>query len=313
LQITEVYWLFISNIGKNMQIRIDETAGFCWGVVKTIETVEEVLKLNPDKDVYILGEIIHNPAEITRLENKGLKTITHEEMRTIDPDKSIVIIRAHGEPPETYRLAEGLRLNIIDATCPLVKNLHARVREYYESGCQIVIFGERDHAEVIGIRGVCNDECFVIKSSNADLSALDFSRKTVLVSQTTMDRRTFKEIAESLAKNFNLVDVLQKSEEDPIFKAKDTICKFVSGRGGKLGEFVSSSDVVLFVAGRKSSNGKSLYNFCRSINLNTHFIESPEEMEREWFDGAETVGITGATSTPQWYLAKIKEELEKMI
>ncbi len=292
-----------------MKITIDETAGFCWGVVRTIDTVEEILKNNTEKDVYILGEIIHNPPEIHRLEAKGLKTIVHEDLDRIGPENSVVIIRAHGEPPKTYAEAGRLGLNLVDATCPLVKNLHAKVREYYESGYQIVIFGKKEHAEVIGIRGVCNDECIVIKNAEEAISQLDFSRRAVLVSQTTMDRATFASIAAEIEEHF----IQSGPGGKELFTAKDTICKFVSGREDRLAEFVKSNTVIVFVAGKKSSNGKSLFNFCHSINPRTYFIESPEELEAEWFSGAESAGITGATSTPQWYLARIKEELEEMV
>jgi 4-hydroxy-3-methylbut-2-en-1-yl diphosphate reductase len=287
-----------------MEIVIDETAGFCWGVVRTIDKVEERLN-SSDKSVYILGHIIHNPAEIRRLESLGMKTISYDELELLPKDTSEVIIRAHGEPPSTYARTEALELSIIDATCPLVKTLQSRIKKYYDEGWQIVVLGERNHAEVIGIRGVCNDECIVIRSTEEALEKIDFSRRTVLFSQTTMDKPTFHAIEKTLQEKF--IALCGDRPLEDIFLAKDTICKYVSGREAHLRRFAESCDIVLFVAGRNSSNGRSLFKICSKANSRTFFVEDVSEIENIWFDGVERVGITGATSTPQWYLRKIKE------
>ena len=290
-----------------MLIHIDDAAGFCWGVVRTIDKVEEVLQDKVKENIYVLGEIIHNPSEIQRLEQKGLKTITHAGMANISPDDSIIIIRAHGEPPSTYSDVKNYNIELVDATCPLVTALQKTVRKYYVSGYQIVIYGKNQHAEIIGLRGVCNDECIVIQSLEETLQKVDFSRKTILFSQTTMDRPTFNIIKDALRERFS--EFIDAENSGDMFLSRDTICKYVSGREENLIDFSGSHDIVIFVAGKSSSNGKSLYKVCKSANQRTYFIESIDEIDYSWFDGVETVGITGATSTPDWYLKLVKEEI----
>lgn len=293
-----------------MIVTIDNSSGFCWGVVRTIDKVEETLDNKQDKQVYILGDVIHNPKEIERLEKKGLTTITHSDLQNLNPDNSSVLIRAHGEPPSTYNLAQQFGIDLIDATCPLVTSLQKRVADFFQQGYQIVIFGKKEHAEVIGLRGVCNDECIVVKTVEEALEKIDFGKKTVLISQTTMDRPTFFKIKEAITdKVTELVDEDQIKER---FLAKDTLCKAVYGREEKLKEFAAGNDVMLFVAGRNSSNGKSLYQVCKSANPQTYFIEDIQEIEDGWFNGATKVGITGATSTPQWFMEQVKQEVEKI-
>lgn len=292
-----------------MIINIDESAGFCWGVVRTIESVEKELKEKPEKDVYVLGQIIHNPREIERLENKGLSTIEHENLDALRNKDVDVIIRAHGEPPSTYKNLKKLGVNILDATCPLVKNLQHRVNSYFENGWQIVIFGKKQHAEVIGLRGVCSDECIVIRNAEEAVEKVSADRKTVLFSQTTMHKPAFYKIKEALEKKF---EAKWGSKASDMFTAKDTICKFVFGREDKLKIFAANHDVLLFVAGKKSSNGKSLFNVCRSVNEKTYFIENISEIKPEWFENAGKIGISGATSTPQWYMEKVKRKLKNI-
>ncbi len=292
-----------------MIITIDDSAGFCWGVVKTIDKVEEVLNSSPDEQVYVLGDIIHNPREIDRLKAKGLKTITHSNLRNLSEKPAKVIIRAHGEPPSTYKMAEDMKLNIIDATCPLVQALQNRIRKAYEEGSQIVIFGKKDHAEVIGLRGVCNDDCIVIKSVDEAIENVDFSRKTILFSQTTMEKSAFFEIKNVLENRVK--DFTDGGDTKDLFITKNTLCKYVYGREDKLMEFAANNNVVLFVAGRNSSNGKSLFHICRQVNSKTYFIEDISEIDYSWLYGAEKLGITGATSTPQWYMESVKDVLEK--
>lgn len=292
-----------------MNVTIDKFSGFCWGVVRTVKIAEEQLEIPKRPDVYVLGHIIHNPKEIERLESKGLKTISVAEFPNIAHSGAKVLIRAHGEPPETYIQAMKLGIEIIDATCPVVTKLQERVRKFYDQQYQVVIFGKYDHAEVIGIRGVCNDECIVVKSVEESLDRVDFSKKTVLFSQTTMDKATFYNIKVALEAKVKdlVVDTMENIATE--FHAKDTICGQVSGRETQLVKFANENDVIVFVAGRTSSNGKVLYDVAKSANQNTFFIEDASEINPEWFSNAQTVGITGATSTPQWYMEEVRTEI----
>ncbi|MGB9591284.1 MAG: 4-hydroxy-3-methylbut-2-enyl diphosphate reductase [Candidatus Kryptoniota bacterium] len=291
-----------------MKINIDKNGGFCWGVVRAIDFAEEELKNS--KKLYSLGDIIHNPVEIKRLEEKGLKTITHEDLKKVKDAR--VLIRAHGEPPSTYELAKKYNLEVIDATCPVVTKLHERIRKFYLEGYQIVIFGKKEHAEVIGLRGVCNDEAIVVKSVAEALEMVDFTRKTVLFSQTTMDKPTFYAIKEALSEKVKSLVVGTMEEIAQTFLAKDTICGQVSGRDRKLREFAQQNDVVIFVAGKNSSNGKVLFEICKEENNHTYFIEDESELQPVWFELVESVGITGATSTPQWLMEKIARAIQKI-
>ncbi len=288
-------------------IHIDESSGFCWGVVRTVEAVEKTLEDNKDKDIYILGQIIHNPKETSRLAAKGLKTITHEDLENINKEGSIVIIRAHGEPPSTFNYLNKLEFKIIDATCPLVTVLQKKIKKYYDLGYQIVIYGKREHAEVIGLRGFCNDECIVVRSAEDALQHIDLTRKTVLFSQTTMDKKGFQEIKSALSDK--AMNITEGEIINDLFTAKNSICKFVSSREKGLTNFASAHELILFVAGKNSSNAKSLYNKCLSTNKNTHFIEDVSEIDPKWFDNIQKIGITGATSTPQWYMEYVRSEI----
>ncbi|HTP80313.1 MAG TPA: 4-hydroxy-3-methylbut-2-enyl diphosphate reductase [Bacteroidota bacterium] len=289
-----------------MTVRVDTSSGFCWGVVRTIEIAEQ--ELADGRQMYSLGEIIHNPMEIQRLENEGLKTITLDEL-----DKargSTVLIRAHGEPPSTYRRAQELGITLIDATCPVVTKVQERIRKFYLEGYQIVVFGKKDHAEVIGLVGQTDGRAFVIKSVE-EVDSIPLDRKTVLFSQTTMDKPTFHRIKEELSKRVKELVIGSIEDEAIGFHAKDTICGQVSGRDKKIREFGRANDVVVFVAGRHSSNGKVLFEIVRSENPKTYFIEDIPELKPEWFVGAETVGVTGATSTPQWLMEKVRKAIEE--
>jgi len=295
-----------------MKVTIDDRAGFCWGVVRTVDIAEETLNQADDNrsNTYILGHIIHNPKEIKRLENKGLQTITHEQLDDIAKnDKNAkVIIRAHGEPPATYKRTEELGLNVIDATCPLVTNLQNRVKKYHQLGYQIIIFGKKEHAEVIGLRGVCNDECIVIKTLSEAEQITDFNRQTVFMSQTTMDKHIFRQVKSYLDSKIN--DLIDLGEIENKLIGRDTTCRAVTSREEPLMKFADSNDVMIFVSGKNSSNGKSLYNSCLKVNPNSYFIEDIGEIDWSWFDNADTVGISGATSTPQWYMEKVKQTIE---
>jgi 4-hydroxy-3-methylbut-2-enyl diphosphate reductase len=288
-----------------LKVTVDQFSGFCWGVVRTIEIAEQ--ELQDDPALYSLGEIIHNPMEIKRLGEKGLKTVRHEDLEKLKGAK--VLIRAHGEPPSTYRMAKQYGITLIDATCPVVTKVQERIRRFYLDGYQVVIFGKKDHAEVIGLVGMTNGEAVVVRSLE-ETASVDVSRKTVLFSQTTMDKPTFQAIAAELRQKIKDLVIDTFEDEAVEFHAKDTICGQVSGREKKLREYARTNDVIIFVAGRSSSNGKVLYEIARQENARTHFIEDVNELDPEWFIGAESVGITGATSTPQWLMQKVKSVLE---
>ncbi len=288
-----------------MKVTVDNNSGFCWGVVRAIDFAEaELVKSNR---LYSLGDIIHNPEEIERLGEKGLRTISHSDLGDIKDAK--VLIRAHGEPPSTYEIAKKYNLEIIDATCPVVTKLQERIKKFYDDKYQIVIFGKKEHAEVIGLRGVCNDEAIVVKSVEEALLKMDFSRKTVLFSQTTMDKPTFYAIKEALSRKVKDLVVGTMEDIAKNFLAKDTICGQVSGRDKKLREFAAQNDVIVFVAGRNSSNGKVLFEICKGENQSSYFVENENELQAQWFENAESVGVTGATSTPQWLMEKTKQAI----
>lgn len=293
---------------RRLNVTIDRSSGFCWGVVRTIEIAEQ--ELGNNRDIFSLGDVIHNPMEIERLRQKGLQTIKVADLESVR--SKTVLIRAHGEPPSTYKRAEELGITIIDATCPVVTKVQERIRRFYTDGYQVVIFGKKDHAEVIGLVGQTNGEAIVIKSlEEIDRVALD--RKTVLFSQTTMDKSTFYQLKEELRKRVKELIVGSIEEEAIEFHAKDTICGQVSGRDKKIREFAQANDVVIFVAGRASSNGKVLFEITKEANSRTYFIEQPEELKAEWFEGITNVGITGATSTPQWLMERVKQMIETKI
>ncbi len=284
-----------------MKITIDKNSGFCWGVVRTIFMAEQ--ELDKSQNLYCLGEIIHNPEEIRRLEAKGLKTVYRDDFPKIP--NSTVLIRAHGEPPETYRQAEKYGIKLIDATCPVVTKVQERIRHYTDKKYQIVIFGKKNHPEVIGLLGQTDGNGIVISSLEEVLS-INLSQKTVLFSQTTMDKTAFYSIHDELKKRVNELIVDSFEDEAIRFIVNDTICGQVSGREKKLREFAKQNNVILFVAGKTSSNGKVLFSICKEVNTNSYLIENENELFLEWFEGAESVGITGATSTPHWLMERVK-------
>ncbi|MBI3363711.1 MAG: 4-hydroxy-3-methylbut-2-enyl diphosphate reductase [Ignavibacteriae bacterium] len=291
-----------------MNVSVDKSAGFCWGVIRTIDIAESELKESkPNAHLYVLGDIIHNPMEIERLEKEGLQTITHAQLSEVKNGR--VLIRAHGEPPSTYERAKELGVELIDATCPVVWKVQERIQKFYEKGYQVVIYGKIDHAEVIGLVGQTNGEAIVIKSLE-EIGRVDLNRKTVLFSQTTMDKPTFHKLKEEFQRRIKEFVVGTFEEEALEFHAKDTICGQVFGRDKKLREFARQNDVMVFVAGRNSSNGKVLFHICEEANPRTYFVETEAELQPEWFDGVGTVGISGATSTPQWLMERIKQKVE---
>lgn len=288
-----------------MNVTVDRLSGFCWGVVRTIDIAEQ--ELGESHDLFSLGDVIHNPVEIQRLAEKGLKTINLSEMERAKGRR--VLIRAHGEPPSTYKRAQELGITIIDATCPVVTKVQERIRRFYTDGYQVVIFGKKEHAEVIGLVGQTNGEAIVIKSLD-EIGQVALERKTVFFSQTTMDKPTFYLLKEELEKRIKDLVVGSMEDEAIEFHAKDTICGQVSGRDKKIREFAAANDIVVFVAGRNSSNGKVLYEISKQANPRTYFVEDDRELQGAWFNGVEKVGITGATSTPQWLMEKVKKTIE---
>lgn len=281
----------------NLIIEIDKESGFCFGVTTAIKKAEE--ELAKGNTLYCLGDIVHNGMEVKRLHERGLITINHEEMRSLH--KSKVLLRAHGEPPETYTLAHGNNIDIIDATCPVVLALQRRIKLQYDTNpnAQIVIFGKRGHAEVLGLVGQTNGMAIVVENVD-DAARLDFTRDIYLYSQTTKSLQGFH----------NIIDYIQQHMSDgATFKSFDTICRQVANRMPNIAAFAARHDVIIFVSGRKSSNGKVLFNECCSVNENSHQIESPEEIDMEWFSGAQTVGICGATSTPKWLMEQCREKI----
>jgi 4-hydroxy-3-methylbut-2-enyl diphosphate reductase len=290
-----------------MNIEVDKNSGFCWGVIRTIDIAEEELESRKSgEQLYVLGDIIHNPMEIDRLARKGLKTITHADLPTVTSGK--VLVRAHGEPPATFDRARALGIEIVDATCPVVWKVQERIRKFYDKGYQVVIYGKQDHAEVIGLVGQTNGEAIVVKSVE-EIDKIDLTKKTVLFSQTTMDKQTFYRLKEELTKRVTELVVDSFEDQAREFHAKDTICGQVSGRDKKLREFASRHDIVIFVAGHNSSNGKVLFHICQESNPRTFFVESANDLRSEWFRGVETVGISGATSTPQWLMEQVKQRI----
>ena len=291
-----------------LQIEIDEGSGFCFGVTTAIKKAEE--ELAAGGTLYCLGDIVHNGMECERLRQMGLVTIDHEEMARLHDVK--VLLRAHGEPPATYELARQNNIEIIDATCPVVLQLQKRIKEKYLSryeergtrceNSQIVIFGKKGHAEVLGLVGQTQGDAIVIESFD-EVTRLDFSRDIYLYSQTT----------KSLDEFHRIIDYIQEHiAPTATFKSFDTICRSVANRMPSISQFATRHDLILFVCGRKSSNGKVLYGECRRVNPNTHLVEGPDEIEPQWLQGVETVGICGATSTPKWLMEQCREAIQTL-
>lgn len=280
------------------KVEIDSKSGFCFGVTTAIRKAEEVL--DREGSLYCLGDIVHNAAEVERLKKKGLVTITHQELEKLRDVK--VLLRAHGEPPSTYETAERNNIEIIDATCPVVLQLQRRIKKAWEEGKeerrQIVIYGKKGHAEVNGLVGQTRGEAIVVQNLN-EMEKVDKTRPVALYAQTTSSLEGFREMVEKIG--------AEKEVED--FKWSDTICRQVANRMTGIKEFAASHEVVIFVCGAKSSNGKVLYNACREVNPKTYFISSPAELKEEWTRGAESVGICGATSTPAWLMQETYEKL----
>ena len=286
----------------NMRITIDDNSGFCFGVVRAIEVAEESLRRVGE--VYSLGDIVHNRIEVQRLETLGLHTVSQEDMAQLGG--RTLLIRAHGEPPRTYRRAEELGIDVVDATCPVVARLQRVVREAYQKMAavngRVVLLGKRGHAEVIGLTGQVEDDVVVVEREE-DLEVLDYSRPIYFLSQTTQSIELFNHLAEIIR---------SRMAEGDELTVNDTICRRVAGREALLAEFSKSVDVVLFVCGRKSSNGKVLSEVCRKANARCYNIEEAQDVDMMWLEGAESVGICGATSTPRWLMEDVAKAVEAM-
>jgi len=283
-----------------MRIDIDEQSGFCFGVVRAIRHAEEALRSGA---VYCLGDIVHNRLEVQRLERLGLRTVRHEDLEGLQGQR--VLIRAHGEPPSTYCRAAELDIEVIDATCPVVAQLQARVKKAHAAmdavNGQVVILGKRGHAEVVGLTGQVERPTIVVERAE-DLEAVDFGRPIHFLSQTTQSIGLFRALAEEMKR---------RAADPEAVRVEDTICRRVAGREEHLRQFAGVYDAVLFVAGRKSSNGRVLCEVCREANPRTYAVEEAGELRREWFEGVRSVGICGATSTPKWLMQEVAEAVER--
>jgi 4-hydroxy-3-methylbut-2-enyl diphosphate reductase len=278
-----------------IQVEIDDGSGFCFGVTTAIKKAEE--ELADGKTLYCLGDIVHNGMEVERLHTRGLVTINHEQLRELHHVK--VLLRAHGEPPETYQIARENDIEIIDATCPVVLQLQRRIKRQYDNNpqAQIVIFGKNGHAEVLGLVGQTASHAVVVEKLD-DVKHLDFNRDIYLYSQTTKSLDEFHHIIEYIQEHIS---------QSATFQSFDTICRQVANRMPNIASFAARHDLVLFVSGRKSSNGKVLFKECRSVNPNSFQIESANEIDMKWLDHVKTVGICGATSTPKWLMEECRE------
>lgn len=282
-------------------IEIDSKSGFCFGVVTAIRKAEE--ELEKSGRLYCLGDIVHNSDEVERLRSKGLITITHEDMRELSNVK--VLLRAHGEPPSTYELARENNIEIIDATCPVVLQLQRRIKETFDTATprpQIVIYGKKGHAEVNGLVGQTNGEAIVVEDIS-QLDKVDLSQDIALYSQTTKSLQGFSQMIDEIS-----------SRKSPVstFSSYDTICRQVANRVEHIRQFAANHQLVLFVSGKKSSNGKILYNECLDVNSNTHLISNENEINPEWLNNVESIGICGATSTPRWLMENVKSHIKRL-
>lgn len=286
-----------------MLVETDDRSGFCFGVQNAVEIAERAL-LNGEK-VFSLGHIVHNDKEVERLAALGLESIDHKRFRELRDCK--VLIRAHGEPPETYETAERNNITIIEATCPIVKKLQYRImtswKKALDNNGQVVIFGKPGHAEVIGLLGQTGNKAILI-SKPEDTGQLDFTRPVTLFSQTTMSPVDYSVLAENIRSGMREAGV---TDPESLLDIKKTICGQVSNREPHLREFSRKHDIIVFVSGKESSNGKMLFAVCKEINPDSYFVSSPEEIDNKWFAGKESAGVCGATSTPRWLIEKVRD------
>ena len=291
-----------------MDITIDQHSGYCFGVEFAIQMAED--EMEQTSQLYCLGDIVHNSMEVKRLNEKGLKVINHDQLKDLHDCK--VLIRAHGEPPETYLTALQNNIELIDASCPVVLKLQNRVKHAFDKverlNGQLVIYGKKGHAEVIGLSGQTDNKAIIV-TDESDLDKIDYTRPVVLFSQTTKSTEGFYNIKDKIEERFGKDSDLTVEE---CFEAHDSICRQVSNREPRMQKFSSEHDVVVFVSGKKSSNGKALYKVCKDNNPNSYFVENRDEIEASWFEDAESVGICGATSTPMWLMEDVAKSISKL-
>ena len=290
-----------------MKITIDKYSGFCFGVVYAIEMAESILR--NEGSLYCLGDIVHNNKEVDRLNDLGLKIIDHNDLKKLKDCK--VLIRAHGEPPSTYDIALENNIQLLDASCPVVLKLQHQIKAGYEEikkiKGQVIIFGKEGHAEVVGLLGQTDNKAIVVASVN-DLEKVDFKKPIYVYSQTTKSPKAYEDISKEIKRRVDL-----NSSFDVKYIVNDTLCRQVSGREPQLKRFSKENDVILFVSGKKSSNGKMLYQSCRSQNHRSYFISDVDELRSDWFVDVKSVGICGATSTPRWLMESVEKAIRKII
>jgi len=284
-----------------MKVEIDKNSGFCFGVANAIKKAEEILA-NEEK-LYCLGQMVHNDEEISRLESLGLVTITNDEFKQLHNCK--VLLRAHGEPPSTYLIANKNNIQLIDATCSIVLNLQKKVKKAYQeqkaNNGKVVIYGKAEHPEVISLAGQCNNEAVIVKDKS-ELEKINFSKPISLFSQTTNNPNNYNDITNEIKLHLS----------DSNIKVSNSICRDVSQREPGLITFAKNNKVIIFVAGKNSSNGKMLFNQCKLANKRTYYISSVDELRNEWLQNTESVGICGATSTPIWLMEKVAEKIKNI-
>ena len=289
-----------------MKVTIDKYSGLCFGVVYAIEMAESILE--KEDILYCLGDIVHNNKEVERLTGMGLKIINNDDLKKLSDCK--VLIRAHGEPPSTYNIALENNIQLLDASCPVVLKLQHQIKEGYEDikkiDGQIIIFGKEGHAEVTGLLGQTKNDAIIVTTVD-DLDKVDFSKSIYIYSQTTKSPKAYKEISDIISERVKLTD-----GKNVKYIVHDTLCRQVSGREPQLKLFSKENDVIVFVSGQKSSNGKMLYKSCKEENSNSYFISDINEINNKWFSSASTVGICGATSTPRWLMEQVQNAIEKI-
>jgi len=291
-----------------MEIHIDQNAGFCFGVRNAIQMAEE--ELARTGHLYCLGQVVHNEEEEGRLMQMGLEVIDYDEYKKLN--NATVLIRAHGEPPETYRIAKQNKLTLIDGTCPIVLKLQGKIKtasdDSRQENGQVIVFGKRTHPEVVGLAGQCGDELIVIENEE-DIDTIDFDKPVCIFAQTTKSMAEFDQLTQNIQDRYKSLHPGAKGT----FKANNSICKHVGLRNKSLKSFARENDAVVFVGGEQSSNGKQLFGICKSVNEQSWYIGSPEMLQSAWFKGAKSVGVSGATSTPQWLLKEVAKEIESII
>lgn len=289
-----------------MRITIEAGSGFCFGVRRAIEKAEEALEQG--EELYCLGQIVHNEEETRRLWERGMKQTSHAELDTFSGKK--VLLRAHGEPPETYDRLHSRGIRVIDATCPVVKKLQVRVKKAFKEkpGTQVLIYGKQGHPEVIGLEGQTGYRAIVVGDDDVDLAKVDFLKPVVLFSQTTKSLEGFRRLVKKIRERMEASGV----DPDNFLRVNDTVCRQVSGRGPAMRQFAQSHDVIIFVGGANSSNGRYLFGLCKEKNQRSYLIANEKELQREWFTGAQSAGVSGATSTPRWQMERVAEAIRDL-